>query len=349
MKRAIGLITIITALVIGLLSIRGSLPFMPIFGQSMEPTLHSGSLLIIEPVDPYQVKVDDIIVYNVPKMIRDYYNYPPVVSHRVVKVTNDRGILSFRTKGDNTGEDPFSIRPGDIRGTVGDVIPYLGLPLLFLQSQQGLIFVIIALALLAIFLYGDELLMGQRRAHRGIFSPVIQENARYNRTLSQKIETTEVKMEATEQALLKFAGAIEEYAHHLASHTSAIQGLAAASHELKNGAAEQNKVLINMMETLEQQRRRIEEMEALPAGAAPQVTRRLQHEEPKPSAEAARAPNKISKKTAAGLEQALTFINNSRTTSADSPGAYPPGCFRSKRQRAALGETAKGAEITRKF
>ena len=251
MKRALGLILITVACIIGFLSIRGTLPFIPIFGSSMEPTLQSGGLLMIEKIEPQDIKVDDIIVYNVPPLVRDYYNYPPTVAHRVIEIkTTPR--LSFRTKGDNTGEDPFTILPADIKGTVGKQIPYLGLPLLFFQSQQGLIFVVVALVLLAIFLYGGELSRSGSRVHRSIFNPVINEEKRSNRILTRKLESTEQRMNTTEQALEKFSGAISDYARHLASHTSAIQGLAEASHELKSGAAEQNRVLAHLLQNIEQ-------------------------------------------------------------------------------------------------
>ncbi len=270
MKRGIGLILIIAASVVGFLSIRGTMPFMPIFGSSMEPTLQSGSLMIIEPVDPTEVKVGDIIVYNVPSLIQDTYGYPPVVAHRVIKILTEPGFY-FRTKGDNTGEDPFSIRPQDVRGTVGDQIPYLGLPLLFFQSQQGMIFIIVALSLLALFLYGGELGWAGRKLHRGVFTPVIQETYRANQTLSQKIETTEQKMDATQQALEKFAAAIELYAQHLSSHTSAIQGLSEASHELKKSSAEQNRVLMHLMETMGQPAPRKKEGPAVPEQTIPDI------------------------------------------------------------------------------
>jgi methyl-accepting chemotaxis protein len=117
-------------------------------------------------------------------------------------------------------------------------------------TLKGLIFTIIALALLTIFLYGGEISRGINWLHRGIFSPVINEGKRTNRALTRKIETTEKKMDSTEQALQKFAAAVAEYAQHLASHTSAIQGLAEASHELKRGAAEQNRVLVTLMENM---------------------------------------------------------------------------------------------------
>ncbi len=224
---------------------------MPIFGSSMEPALQSGGLLMIEPIDAKDVKKGDIIVYNVPSMVREYYNYPPTIAHRVIEIITVPS-LGFRTAGDNTGEDPFTIRPMDLRGTVGNQIPYLGLPLLFFQSQQGLIFVIVALSLLAIFLYGGELGRGGSTVHRGIFAPVINEEKRTNRAITRKIEATEQRMNTTEVALDKFATAIADYAQHLSSHTSAIQSLAEASNELKKGAADQNQVLINLVKNMPQ-------------------------------------------------------------------------------------------------
>ena len=259
MKRAISLIFLTAACIVCFLSVRGTLPFIPIYGSSMEPTLQSGGLLMIEPIDAKDVKVGDIIVYDVPPMVRDYYNYPNVVAHRVTDIRTQPS-LGFRTKGDNTGEDPFTIRPVDLRGTVGDQIPYLGIPLLFFQSQQGLIFAVVALALLAFFLYGGEITQGGKALHRGIFSPVVNEAKNSNRALTRKIESAENRMSSTEQALEKFASAIELYAQHLNSHTSAIQGLSEASHELKNSSAEQNKVIMHLMESLGQPRARREEV-----------------------------------------------------------------------------------------
>ncbi|GAH66181.1 unnamed protein product [marine sediment metagenome] len=168
--------------------------------------------------------------------------------------------VTFRTKGDNTGEDPFTVRPQDLRGTVSKQIPYLGLPLLFFQSQQGLIFIIVALSLLALFLYGEEMSRGRRKVHTGIFAPVIEESRHSSRVLAKRIDATEKGMTGTQQALEKFASAIEVYAGHLQSHTSAIQGLSEASQELKKGAAEQNKVLVRLMEFTEQPGPKVEEV-----------------------------------------------------------------------------------------
>ncbi|GAH83487.1 unnamed protein product, partial [marine sediment metagenome] len=224
--------------VAGFFSVRGELPFMPVLGASMEPTLQSGNLILIEEVAPSEVKVGDIIVYKVPAAIQDHYGYPPIIAHRVIRINTERGYY-FRTKGDNTGEDPFTVRSQDLRGTISQQIPYAGLPLLFLQSEQGLIFVAVALSLFAVYLFADELRRSRRMATRGLFAPVIEESQHGLRLLAKKIDNTGQRMGDTQHALNNFASAIELYAEHLKSHTSAIQGLSEASHELKSGAAEQ--------------------------------------------------------------------------------------------------------------
>jgi chromosome segregation ATPase len=59
------------------------------------------------------------------------------------------------------------------------------------------------------------------------------------------------RYEGTEKALASFADAMQEYARHLSSHTSAIQGLSEASHALKDSAAEQNQILYRLSHSLE--------------------------------------------------------------------------------------------------
>lgn len=253
MKRALTLLVIIAIGITGFMAVRGTLPFMPVFGTSMEPNIHAGNLILIDTrIEASEVKEGDVIVFNVPPAIQSYYNYPPIIAHRVIEVRDTEFGTGFRTKGDNSGEDPFTVRVQDLRGTVSRQLPYLGFPLLFLQSKQGLIFVVTALLLFAFYLYANDLSRGGQKVHRGLFAPVIEESQRSSEALAQRIETSEKGMEVTQQALTSFAAAIAEYAEHLKSHTSAIQGLSEASHELKRGAAEQNRVLQRIAEVLEQ-------------------------------------------------------------------------------------------------
>ncbi len=264
-KRALTLIAVVATCLAAFMAVRGVMAFMPVFGSSMEPELHAGNLILIEGKDATDVKVGDIIVYNVPSAIQDFYNYPPIVAHRVIEVRETQFGIAWRTKGDNAGEDPFTVRANDLRGTVSHQIPILGFPFLFLQSQQGLMFVAIALSLFALYLYASEISRGGQKVHRGIFAPVIRETVRDTETLAQRMDGTEKVMVQTQKALSSFASAMAEYAEHLRSHTSAIQGLAEASHELKRGAAEQNKALEGIVEALQQRQPTIEEAQTLPA------------------------------------------------------------------------------------
>lgn len=271
MKRALTLVFVLAICLTAFLAVRGTMPFMPIFGTSMEPELQAGNLILIKEKAPAEVEVGDIIVYNVPPAIQDYYHYPAVVAHRVIEVRDTQFGIAWRTKGDNAGEDPFTVRAQDLRGTVSDQIPFLGFPLLFLQSQQGLIFVIVALSLFAFYLYANELSRGRQKIHRGLFAPVIEESQRGSQTLAQRMDNTEKAMEHTQQALTSFATAIAEYAEHLKSHTSAIQSLSEASQELKRGAAEQNKVLERLASAMEQRKPLREEVTPTAEPAIPEV------------------------------------------------------------------------------
>ena len=122
-KRTVVLLFIIAICAAGFLSIRGTMPFLSVFGTSMEPELHAGNLILIEEVSPSDVEVGDIIVFTIPAAVREYYNYPPVIAHRVLHVRTSEQGITFRTKGDNTGEDPFTVRPEDLKGSVSHQIP----------------------------------------------------------------------------------------------------------------------------------------------------------------------------------------------------------------------------------
>jgi len=83
---------------------------------------------------------------------------------------------------------------------------------------------------------------GWRKYQRAFTSP--DDESRLVSELSRRYE-------GTEKALESFASAMQEYARHMASHTSAIQGLSEASQALKNSAAEQNQILYRLSHSLE--------------------------------------------------------------------------------------------------
>jgi signal peptidase I len=244
MKRVLLLLSVFLVWAASYLSIWGYLPFIPVIGAGMEPVIRSGSLIVTAPLAAKDIKAGDIIIYKSPSFIREKYGYSPLVVHRVVEIKQSSSELQFQTKSDIGGNDPFPVKAGDIYGAIGYQIPYMGLPLVFLYSQTGTFLTIIAIILLALLLYSNEINTALGRRFRELISPVIEENHRVNLELTNRFE-------GTEKALGSFASAMQEYAKHMASHTSAIQGLSEASQALKNSAIEQNQILYRFSRTIE--------------------------------------------------------------------------------------------------
>lgn len=67
---------------------------------------------------------------------------------------------------------------------------------------------------------------------------------------AEKLDDIDERVASTQKSLDKFARAIEVYAVHLASHTSAIQELSRSAAELRESSAEQNRVLARVTESL---------------------------------------------------------------------------------------------------
>lgn len=90
--------------------------------RSMEPDYPPGTYLVVRPTPADQLKVGDVITYQIES------GKPAVVTHRIVSSsqTSD-GERRFITKGDNNSvNDPESVRPVQIRGSLWYAIPYLG-------------------------------------------------------------------------------------------------------------------------------------------------------------------------------------------------------------------------------
>ncbi|MFH0914113.1 MAG: signal peptidase I [Chloroflexota bacterium] len=326
MKKTLTLLLLIGITLYGIYFLRSAMPFMPVYGISMEPVLHSGDLITIKPVAPAEIKEGDIIVYNVPLSIQEHYNYPPVVAHRVTKV-NHIGRLSFRTKGDNTGDDPFTILASDVRGVVGGQYANLGLPFLFLQSRWGFIFAMACLALTALFTYSSELGRSGGWAHQRLLSPVIRENRRAAQSLGQRMKSTEEGITSTQQTLTKFSDAVALYGQHLQSHTSAIMGLSEASQELKRGAAEQNRILGMIADTMKGSTTRREE----PQAVKPPATKPQPRPEPPPAPRAETRPPPASKKQAVSRQPKPIKMDETALKRLVKEQQQVPGCLRNRR------------------
>ncbi len=247
MKRLLGLLFIVLLCVAGYLSIWGYLPVSPVIGPGMEPEIRSGTLLVTEQLMVVGAKPGDIVVYYVPAPLREKNDYPPVVARRVVDIVRVPLGVQLLIKGDNVDVEPFMVSASDIKGVVRYRIPYLGLPLVFLQTRTGMVVAPIAIVLLALLLYLHDIIAGFRRRYRESLSPIIEDSHRVSLVLSNRFE-------GAEKAIESFASAMQQYAQHMDSHTSAIKGLSEASQALKSSAVAQNHILGRFSDTLGRQK-----------------------------------------------------------------------------------------------
>jgi signal peptidase len=105
-------------------------------GGSMEPSIHMGSLVLVQPVSPSEVKVGDVITFQ---------HYEQTTTHRVTAITQNAQGLVFSTKGDaNVVADPedktFPGQVGIVRGT----LPVAGYVASSLQAYWRLLLTLVA-------------------------------------------------------------------------------------------------------------------------------------------------------------------------------------------------------------
>jgi len=102
--------------------------FLTVSGSSMEPTITSDDLVVVEPGAGFGV--GDVVTYQ-HRVEGETYTF----THRVVGVEGD----SLRTKGDSLAvEDRYEVEREDVVGRVVLVIPMVGGFLRFVDSPVGL-------------------------------------------------------------------------------------------------------------------------------------------------------------------------------------------------------------------
>ncbi|HLG70859.1 MAG TPA: signal peptidase I [Chloroflexota bacterium] len=117
-----------------------------VLSGSMEPAIHTGAVVVAQPVPPTSLKVGDVIVYN-------RSDADERITHRIVDIKDaDAGRPTFTTKGDANGApDPWTVQyPTNTAGKVVFSVPYVGYLDAALESPQGrLAFIIIPVVVLS--------------------------------------------------------------------------------------------------------------------------------------------------------------------------------------------------------
>ncbi|SDH11187.1 signal peptidase I [Microbacterium pygmaeum] len=154
------LVLALAVMTIALPALVGGRPFT-VLTQSMEPGLPPGTLLVVRPTVPAEIRLGDVLTYQIES------GKPAVISHRVVqKSSTAEGTISFITQGDNNDiPDDKAVQEVQIVGTLWYSIPLLGYVNTAVNGDARAVIVPIAVVLL--FGYaGWMLVSGVRDARR---------------------------------------------------------------------------------------------------------------------------------------------------------------------------------------
>ena len=100
--------------------IAGATP-LTVLTNSMEPGLPPGTLLVVKPIDPDDVRIGDVITYQIRS------GDPAVITHRVIAIDSDSlGESSFILQGDNNGSADDPVRPVQVKAKLWYAVPYVG-------------------------------------------------------------------------------------------------------------------------------------------------------------------------------------------------------------------------------
>ncbi len=115
------LVVALALIVIVIPKVVGATP-LTVLTSSMEPRLPPGTLLIVSPVHPQDIRVGDVVTYQIRS------GEPGVITHRVIAINSSTSSgRTFVFKGDNNSDrDPDDVVAGQIHGRVWYSVPLIG-------------------------------------------------------------------------------------------------------------------------------------------------------------------------------------------------------------------------------
>ena len=145
------LVTLIIALAMALVGVKlFGIDVYIVLSGSMEPTYHTGSVIYVKDVDVNTLETGDVITFKLTNT---------VVTHRIVDVVEEDGVVKYQTKGDaNDMIDGTLVTQDKVMGSPVFTIPYLGYLINFVQKPPGLYLVVAVGAILVLLILLPDLL-----------------------------------------------------------------------------------------------------------------------------------------------------------------------------------------------
>jgi signal peptidase len=131
-------------LIVSAFPIPGNYKVMVVKSGSMEPTIKTGSIVVVKPASDY--KIGDIITFG------PYSKTKAPTTHRIYEMKVEGGEPIYITKGDaNNAPDTREIKKIDIVGKVLFSVPFVGYAVDFAKKPLGFALIIIIPAAIIIY------------------------------------------------------------------------------------------------------------------------------------------------------------------------------------------------------
>jgi signal peptidase len=133
----VGLFCLIAVLlIISVLPITGNFKVLTVLSGSMEPNIHTGSVVVVKPTKDY--KIGDVITFG------PYTKTQTPTTHRIKDIRVQDGQEVYITKGDANGSpDTREITKKDIIGKAWLSVPLFGYVVSFARKPVGFMILII--------------------------------------------------------------------------------------------------------------------------------------------------------------------------------------------------------------
>lgn len=142
------IIVIAILLILSTFSLIGNFKVLSVLSGSMEPTINTGSIVVIKSFSDY--RIGDIITFE--KAGKNKIQ----TTHRIVEMQVNSGVPYYITKGDaNDSADQTLVPKSIVQGKVLFSIPFVGYIVDFIKKPIGFILVIVVPLLLVI---GDQIM-----------------------------------------------------------------------------------------------------------------------------------------------------------------------------------------------